>query len=95
LAIKMGLHSGPCVAVTLNGRLDYFGSTVNLAARLEGLSQGGDIVLSDRLASDPVVSAVISSLHSIVESAELKGFGAPVSFRRLVPDVVNSYTALS
>ena len=95
LAIKMGLHSGACVAVTLNGRLDYFGSTVNLAARLEGLSQGGDIVLSDRLASDPVVSAVISSLHSEVESAELKGFGAPVSFRRLVPDMVNSYTTLS
>jgi class 3 adenylate cyclase len=95
LAIKMGLHSGPCVAVTLNGRLDYFGSTVNLAARLEGLSQGGDIVLSDRLASDPVVSAVISPLHSMVESAELKGFGAPVSYRRLVPDMVNSYTALS
>ena len=95
LAIKLGLHSGPCVAVTLNGRLDYFGSTVNLAARLEGLSQGGDIVLSDRLASDPAVSAVISSLHSAVESAELKGFGAPVSFRRLVPDMVNSYTALS
>jgi class 3 adenylate cyclase len=95
LAIKLGLHSGPCVAVTLNGRLDYFGSTVNLAARLESLSRGGDIVLSDRLASDPAVSAVISSLHSLVESAELKGFGAPVSFRRLVPDMVNSYTALS
>jgi class 3 adenylate cyclase len=95
LAIKLGLHSGPCVAVTLNGRIDYFGSTVNLAARLESLSRGGDIVLSDRLASDPVVSAVISPLHSMVESAELKGFGAPVSFRRLVPDMVNSYTALS
>jgi class 3 adenylate cyclase len=99
LTIKLGLHSGACVAVTLNGRLDYFGSTVNLAARLEGLSQGGDIVLSDRLACDPAVSAVISSLNSAVElaveSAELKGFGAPVSFRRLVPDMVNSYTTLS
>jgi class 3 adenylate cyclase len=95
LAIKLGLHSGPCVAVTLNGRLDYFGSTVNLAARLESLSRGGDIVLSDRLASDPAVLAVISSLHYLVESAELKGFGVPVSFRRLVPDMVNSYTALS
>ena len=78
LAIKLGLHSGPCVAVTLNGQLDYFGSTVNLAARLESLSRGGDIVLSDRLASDPAVSAVISLLHSSVESAELKGFGVPV-----------------
>jgi class 3 adenylate cyclase len=38
LTLKAGLHSGPCIAVTLNERLDYFGSTVNMAARLEGLS---------------------------------------------------------
>jgi hypothetical protein len=28
--------------VTLNERLDYFGSTVNVAARLAGLSQGSE-----------------------------------------------------
>ena len=33
LQLKAGLHTGPCIAVTLNDRLDYFGSTVNLAAR--------------------------------------------------------------
>lgn len=95
LVIKMGLHAGACVAVTLNGRLDYFGSTVNLAARLEGRSRGGDIILSESLAADPAVSAVITSLHSEVESAELKGISAPVTFRRLVPATVSSYTALS
>ena len=36
LTLKAGLHVGPCIAVTLNDRLDYFGTTVNLAARLEG-----------------------------------------------------------
>ncbi|HYX29617.1 MAG TPA: adenylate/guanylate cyclase domain-containing protein, partial [Pyrinomonadaceae bacterium] len=47
LSLKAGLHVGPCIAVTLNERLDYFGSTVNLAARLEGQSTGQDIVISN------------------------------------------------
>ena len=34
------------IAVTLNDRLDYFGSTVNMAARLQGQSAGDDIVFS-------------------------------------------------
>ena len=46
LMLKVGIHSGPCIAVTLNDRLDYFGGTVNMAARLEGLSTGGDVVVS-------------------------------------------------
>ena len=39
IAIKLGLHKGPCIAVTLNERLDYFGGTVNMAARLQGRSR--------------------------------------------------------
>ena len=50
IVLKLGLHEGPCIAVTLNDRLDYFGQTVNLAARLQGESAGGDIVLSRPLA---------------------------------------------
>ncbi|HLA45756.1 MAG TPA: DUF5939 domain-containing protein [Aggregatilineales bacterium] len=44
LTLKVGLHQGPCIAVNLNDRLDYFGSTVNIAARLEGQSRGDDVV---------------------------------------------------
>jgi class 3 adenylate cyclase len=33
IAIKIGLHAGACLAVTLNDRLDYVGQTVNIAAR--------------------------------------------------------------
>jgi class 3 adenylate cyclase len=36
LLIKIGIHEGPCLAVTLNDRLDYFGQTVNIAARVQG-----------------------------------------------------------
>ena len=40
LQLKAGMHYGPCIAVTLNDKLDYFGSTVNIASRLEHLSEG-------------------------------------------------------
>ncbi len=59
LLLKVGIHYGPCIAVTLNGRLDYFGCTVNMAARLEGLSSGGDVVISKTVYADPEVAEMI------------------------------------
>jgi len=60
LTLKAGVHIGPCIAVTLNDRLDYFGSTVNLAARLEGQSSGADIVISSDVYDDPEVRSFLS-----------------------------------
>jgi adenylate cyclase len=45
LILKLGVHAGPVIAMTANGRLDYFGRTVNLAARLGEQSRGQDVVL--------------------------------------------------
>ncbi|MEA3213332.1 MAG: hypothetical protein QOE70_6389 [Chthoniobacter sp.] len=61
LTLKAGIHSGPCIAVTLNERLDYFGSTVNLAARVQRFSTGGDVVISDILRCDPEISAFLEA----------------------------------
>jgi class 3 adenylate cyclase len=83
LTIKVGLHEGPSIAVTLNGRLDYFGSTVNMAARLQGQSAGGDIVLSESVAADPGVSTLLEGLDCSKETTTLKGFDRPVDFRRI------------
>ena len=38
LVVKIGIHEGSCLAVMLNERQDYFGQTVNIAARVQGLS---------------------------------------------------------
>ena len=46
IIIKVGIHHGPCIAVTLNERIDYFGTTVNMAARVQGLSDGRDVMAS-------------------------------------------------
>ena len=76
LTLKAGLHTGPCIAVTLNDRLDYFGSTVNMAARLEGLSTGSDVIISGAVYDDPRVRKLIESQSlSVVEfDMALKGF---------------------
>ena len=55
LWLKVGLHKGPCIVVNLNDRLDYFGSTVNIAARLPGFSQGGELIFSEAVQEDPEV----------------------------------------
>ncbi len=62
LVLKLGVHVGPSVVVNLNDRLDYFGSTVNMAARLQGQSEGGDIVLSRAVADDPEVRKLLAGV---------------------------------
>ena len=76
LTLKAGLHTGPCIAVTLNDRLDYFGSTVNMAARLEGLSTGSDVIISGAVYDDAKVRTLIESkgLSAVEFDMALKGF---------------------
>jgi class 3 adenylate cyclase len=76
LTLKAGLHAGPCIAVTLNDRLDYFGSTVNMAARLESLSTGNDVIISRALYDDPEVRELIleENLEATPFEMSLKGF---------------------
>ena len=76
--LKAGIHFGPCIAVTLNDRLDYFGSTVNIASRLEKLSEGGDVVISDSVYGDEEVASFLAANRSSLQierlDATLKGF---------------------
>lgn len=83
MLVKLGLHSGPCIAVTLNDRLDYFGRTVNLAARLQGESRGGDVVLSKDMATGPEISEFLGRLGAVPERALVKGFPEPVELLRI------------
>ena len=46
IVIKIGVHHGPAIAVNSNDRLDYFGRTVNIAARIQPQSVSGDVVLT-------------------------------------------------
>ncbi|MFQ5467640.1 MAG: adenylate/guanylate cyclase domain-containing protein, partial [Kiloniellaceae bacterium] len=83
LVIKVGLHQGSSIAVALNDRLDYFGSAVNMAARLQAQSTGGDIVLSLAMAEDPAVRPLLAGLDLGNETVDLRGFPTPVPFVRV------------
>lgn len=84
IILKIGAHCGPSIAVTLNENLDYFGQTVNVAARVQALADAGEICLSEALYSAPGVSALLAG-HAIVEfDAPLRGVEGIASVYRVV-----------
>lgn len=73
LVLKIGLHKGAAIAVTLNDRLDYFGQTVNIAARVQNLADADEIYVSDEVYDAEGVSAELAG-HAVNEQlASLKG----------------------
>jgi len=85
--LKIGMHQGSCIAVTADAKLDYFGSMVNQAARLQGESRGGDIVFSTALVDtvDPRALIPETQRYEMTQaSGALRGFDLPVSYWRLV-----------
>jgi class 3 adenylate cyclase len=87
LWLKSGIHKGPCIVVNLNDRLDYFGSTVNIAARLPGFSQGGELIFSEAIRDDPEVNEFLTqNLKPDALSrftGEVKGFDEPFTMWKL------------
>jgi class 3 adenylate cyclase len=84
--LKMGLHQGPCIAVRGEERLDYFGSTVNLAARLHSESHGGDVVVSEAIIADPGAQPLLTGCRAEPFEAELRGIARRQRLWRLVPE---------
>ena len=60
LWLKVGLHEGPCLAVTLNERQDYFGQTVNIAARLQSLAESNTILTTEAVTGDASTKSMIA-----------------------------------
>ncbi|MGC4118655.1 MAG: adenylate/guanylate cyclase domain-containing protein [Myxococcales bacterium] len=73
VGVKVGVHAGPCMAVRANGRLDYFGTTVNVSARLQGEAHASEVVLMEASAQDPTVRGLLERERLRPFSARLKG----------------------
>jgi class 3 adenylate cyclase len=71
--LKVGIHRGAAIAVTLNERLDYFGQTVNIAARVQNLSGAKEICLTGEVLSAPGVKDILAPFAMEQEMAQLKG----------------------
>jgi class 3 adenylate cyclase len=75
LLVKIGIHEGPCLAVTLNDRQDYFGQTVNMAARVQGLAASRAIYATKPIVEDKSSVNILatSGLQPVERRAALRG----------------------
>lgn len=83
LILKVGLHSGPCLSVTLNDRSDYFGTTVNIAARVQGVSRGGDVVFTTAIRNDDEAGKLLAGKTIEDDYVILKGIEGEIAVHRL------------
>jgi class 3 adenylate cyclase len=61
LSLKMGIHEGSCLAVTLNAQQDYFGQTVNVASRVQGLAASRSIVVTESVVENEQARTLLQS----------------------------------
>ena len=75
LLLKIGIHEGPCLAVVLNDRQDYFGTTVNIASRVQGLADSRSILATGPVVQHPQASNLlaISGLTPVAQRRALRG----------------------
>lgn len=85
IVLRIGLYSGAAIAVNSNDRLDYFGRTVNIAARIQGQGEGGDIVISRDVLAQPMSASLLAGRDLEFEefSAVLKGIDGAVDLVRV------------
>ncbi len=83
IELKIGVHEGQSISVTTDNFLDYFGSTVNMAARLQAQAMGGEIVLSQEISNHPVAQAAIKDRKAEWKRAKLAGFAKQVPFLKV------------
>jgi class 3 adenylate cyclase len=85
LILKCSLHLGPCLAVNANDKLDFFGTTVNVAARMVECCEGGDLIISDELYQRPETASFIQKWGYQPQSLETRhrGIEAPQRIWRI------------
>jgi class 3 adenylate cyclase len=81
LRLKMGIHEGSCLAVTLNGQQDYFGQTVNIASRVQGLAASRVIVVTESVVENAQARTLLESngLTPVRRRVALSGIADKVS----------------
>ena len=81
LLLKIGIHEGPCLAVVLNDRQDYFGTTVNIAARVQALADSRTILATGAVVTHPQASSLLKTngLKPISQHRALRGIADEVA----------------
>lgn len=84
IILKIGVHKGASIAVTLNDRLDFFGQTVNIASRVQGLADAEEIYITDDVMRAPgVKDLLVAPFRVEPKTAQLKGIEAAMRVFRI------------
>ena len=83
LILKVGIHRGRSIAVTLNDRIDYFGQDVNIASRVQQLAGAGEIVLSADVYHQAEVAELLASFDVTEEAGIMKGVAEKIPVFRV------------
>ena len=73
LILKVGIHRGHSMAVTDNERIDYFGQSVNIAARVQALADANEVCITADVYNSPGVNDVLKAHHVIPDEVLVKG----------------------
>ena len=84
LILKIGIHRGPSIVVSLNKHLDYFGQTVNIAARVQGLAGANEIYMSSDARNFPGVEGLLNHLEVSTEDVSLRGVHKRLEVSKIV-----------
>ncbi|WP_020694353.1 adenylate/guanylate cyclase domain-containing protein [Reyranella massiliensis] len=81
LLLKIGIHEGPCLAVTFNERQDYFGQTVNIASRVQGLAVSQSILATASVIDHPQSTDLLerNGQKPMVQRQALRGVASEVA----------------
>ena len=81
LVLKIGIHEGPCLAVNLNDRQDYFGQTVNVASRVQQLATSDSIFATESIVRHAGSAQILASRHvdPTPHRRNLRGIGDSMS----------------
>jgi class 3 adenylate cyclase len=85
LILKIGIHEGPCLAVTLNDRQDYFGQTVNIASRVQGLADSRAIFATQAVVENAASAALLADagLRPSAQDLALRGVTEQVTIYQI------------
>jgi class 3 adenylate cyclase len=83
MSIKIGIHHGAAIAVTLNNELDYFGQTVNIASRVQEMADAAEIWITDEVWRYPGVQGLLERSSVEARETRFQGIETPMAVRRI------------
>jgi class 3 adenylate cyclase len=80
LALNIGLHEGPCLAVMLDDRQDYFGLSVNIASRVQELADPTAILATKQVVDAAEAAGLVGARGYRTSSRQLSLRGVSEAF---------------